>query len=208
MTFARWLLAFVLLTTRVGSRRSRKETAARALPEASRAMGEHRYDEAAAIYREMLKVTPDEPELLANLGMALAMGGHDAEAVPPLERAVALNPKLTNARVVLGSSYLAIGEPSKAIATLQAGRLRATVEHRESPAARRGLRRGRAARGCVDGTSQDHADRAERAGWLVRARTRIQRASRRTRWPRSTTAPTIVRGASCCSRMHSPPMAG
>ena len=41
------------------------------------------------------------------------MGGHDAEAVPQLERAVALNPKLTNARVVLGSSYLAIGEPAQ-----------------------------------------------------------------------------------------------
>ena len=82
-------------------------------------MGEHRYDEAAAIYRELLKVTPDEPELLANFGMALAMGGHDTEAVPQLERAVALNPKLTNARVVLGSSYLAIGEPAKAVAALQ-----------------------------------------------------------------------------------------
>jgi tetratricopeptide (TPR) repeat protein len=118
MVFSRWLLAFVLLTTASAAAFAQGDSRSRAA-QASRAMGEHRYDEAAAIYREMLKVTPDEPELLANFGMALAMGGHDAEAVPPLERAVALNPKLTNARVVLGSSYLAIGEPAKAIPALQ-----------------------------------------------------------------------------------------
>jgi len=47
-------------------------------------MSEHRYDDAAAAYRELLKSRPDEPGLLANLGMALSMGGHEAEAVAPL----------------------------------------------------------------------------------------------------------------------------
>ena len=83
-------------------------------------MSEHRYDDAAAAYRELLKSRPDEPGLLANLGMALSMGGHEAEAVAPLERALQLNPKLTNARMFLGSSYLATGEPQKAITPGQA----------------------------------------------------------------------------------------
>jgi predicted Zn-dependent protease len=87
--------------------------------DAERAMSEHRYDDAAAGYRELLKAHPDEPGLLANLGMALAMAGHAAEAVTPLERALTLNPKLTNARMFLGSSYLAIDEPQKAVAALK-----------------------------------------------------------------------------------------
>jgi predicted Zn-dependent protease len=86
---------------------------------AARAMSEHRYDDAAAGYRQLLKSAPDDPGLLANLGMALAMGGHEADAVPPLERALTLNPKLAKARMFLGSSYLAIGESKKAIATLK-----------------------------------------------------------------------------------------
>ena len=82
-------------------------------------MSEHRYDDAAASYRELLKTHPDEPGLLANLGIALAMDGREAEAVAPLERALALNPKLTNARMFLGSSYLAINKPQKAVAALK-----------------------------------------------------------------------------------------
>jgi len=118
MASLRWLLALVLLTTASAGVLAQGDNRASAA-QAARAMAEHRYDEAAAIYRELLKVTPDEPELHANLGMALAMGGHEAEAVPQLERAIALNPKLTNARVVLGSSYMAMGQPAKAIAALQ-----------------------------------------------------------------------------------------
>ena len=54
---------------------------------ATHAMNEGRFDEAARIYRELLQALPDEAGLLMNLGMALAMGGHEAEAIAPLERA-------------------------------------------------------------------------------------------------------------------------
>jgi len=118
---ARWLrvVAFFALTF-VGpaSGFSQTSTDARAR-DAARAMSEQRYDTAARAYRELLEAHPDEPGLLANLGMALAMAGHPAEAVAPLERAVSLNPKLTNARVFLGSSYLAIDQPKKAVAALK-----------------------------------------------------------------------------------------
>jgi tetratricopeptide (TPR) repeat protein len=87
--------------------------------EASRAMSEGRFEEATSIYRELLKSLPNEPGLLMNLGMALAMGGHESEAVAPLERAISLDPKLIPAYLFLGSSYLSLGEPQKAIAPLE-----------------------------------------------------------------------------------------
>jgi tetratricopeptide (TPR) repeat protein len=86
---------------------------------ASRAMGEGRFDEAAAIYRELLRALPNDAGLLMNLGMALAMGGQEAQAVEPLERAIALKPDLAPAHLFLGSSYVALGESQKAVAPLQ-----------------------------------------------------------------------------------------
>ena len=92
---------------------------------ASRAMGEGRFDAAAGMYRDLLRVAPNDAGLLMNLGMALAMGGREAEAVEPLERAISLDPDLAPAHLFLGSSYLAMGQPQKAVAPLErAGRMR------------------------------------------------------------------------------------
>ena len=86
---------------------------------AAKAMDQGRFDEAAGIYRELLQSMPDEGGLLMNLGMALAMGGHEADAIAPLQRAVALKPALVPAHLFLGSSYLAVGRPADAIAPLK-----------------------------------------------------------------------------------------
>ena len=82
-------------------------------------MKEGRYEDAARIYRDLLRPLPDEPGLLMNLGMALAMGGREAEAIAPLERATALKPTLVPAQLFLGTSYLALGASDKAIRPLQ-----------------------------------------------------------------------------------------
>ena len=87
--------------------------------EASAAMTQGRFDDAARIYGELTKALPNEAGLFMNLGMALAMAGREAEAIAPLERAVALNPKLLPAHLFLGSSYLARGEAAKAAAPLE-----------------------------------------------------------------------------------------
>jgi predicted Zn-dependent protease len=123
MRFVRSLLVPVFLALALtgpasAAAQATKQTSPRA-NEAERAMNEGRFDAAASAYRELLKTHPDEPGLLANLGMALAMGGHADEAVAPLERALSLNPRLTNARVFLGSSYLATDQPKKAVAALK-----------------------------------------------------------------------------------------
>jgi tetratricopeptide (TPR) repeat protein len=87
--------------------------------EASGAMKAGRFDEAARLYRDMLRARPDEPGLLMNLGMALAMSGNEAEALAPLRRAIELDPKLLPAHLFLGSSHLALGQPDQAIAPLE-----------------------------------------------------------------------------------------
>jgi tetratricopeptide (TPR) repeat protein len=86
---------------------------------AAKAMDQGRFDEAAGIYRELLQAMPDEGGLLMNLGMALAMGGHEADAIAPLQRAIALKPELVPAHLFLGSSYLAVGRPADAIVPLK-----------------------------------------------------------------------------------------
>ena len=86
---------------------------------AGQAMSEGRFDAAASLYRDMLRNRPDEPGLLMNLGMALAMGGHEAEAIAPLERAVKLKPDLVPAQLFLGSSYLALGQAGLAVGPLE-----------------------------------------------------------------------------------------
>lgn len=122
----RWFLAVGLCvvvftpTARVFAQATSQSN--RAASEAARAMSEQRYDVAANAYRELLKTHADDPQLLANLGMALALSGREADAVAPLERALKLNPKLTNARMFLGSSYLAIDQPKKAVDTLTEAR--------------------------------------------------------------------------------------
>lgn len=86
---------------------------------ATQAMKEGRFEEAVRIYRELLRPLPDDPGLLMNLGMALAMAGREAEAIAPLERATTLQPAQIPAQLFLGTSYLALGAPDKAIRPLQ-----------------------------------------------------------------------------------------
>lgn len=100
--------------------------------EAAKAMSAGRFDAAARIYRELLQSTPDEPGLLMNLGIALAMDGREADAIQPLQRAIDGDPTLMPAHLFLGSSYLALGQPARAIPPLEratAARPR-DVEHR------------------------------------------------------------------------------
>jgi tetratricopeptide (TPR) repeat protein len=127
--FALTLLLTLLCSASAWAQSSALATRSRA---ASQAMNAGRFDEAARIYRELLQTLPDEAGLLMNLGMALAMGGHEAEALAPLERAISLKADLAPAHLFLGTSYLALGQPSKAIGPLErvVALQPAEVEHR------------------------------------------------------------------------------
>jgi predicted Zn-dependent protease len=110
------LLLALLLSVPAGTQSADLAERSRA---GTRAMQDGRFDEAVRIYRDLLQALPNEAGLLMNLGMALAMGGHEGEALAPLERALTLNPDLVPARMFLGSSYLALGQPEKAVEPLK-----------------------------------------------------------------------------------------
>jgi len=99
--------------------------------QAKQDMAEGRYDAAARGYRELLERLPNEPGLLMNLGMALAMGGHAQDAIAPLTSATKLRPSLLPAWLFLGNAYLDLGQPEKAIPSLQRF-VAAQPEHVES----------------------------------------------------------------------------
>ncbi len=83
------------------------------------ALAERRFSDAATIYGRLVELIPGNPGLLLNQGMALAMAGRDAEAVPPLEKAVSIEPKIYPAWLFLGGSHLRLGHPDKAIEPLE-----------------------------------------------------------------------------------------
>lgn len=103
--------------------------AARALPQSQELieqsqrgkelMAAQKFDEAAAVYRQLVKAVPDNPGLLLNLGMALHLAGHSHEAIAPLAQATRLDADVLPAWLFLGASYLAVGEPARALAPLQ-----------------------------------------------------------------------------------------
>ena len=68
-----------------------------------------RPDRAAAELRTADRVEPDNPVVLANLGIVLSDGGRAAEAVPSLERAVSLDPDFHEARFNLAVTYARAG---------------------------------------------------------------------------------------------------
>jgi predicted Zn-dependent protease len=86
---------------------------------AAQAMSEGRFDEAASIYRDLLAIRADDPGLLTNLGRALVMGNHPAEAIAPLERVVAVRPTDVEPRRMLADVYTATGRRTEAVTVLR-----------------------------------------------------------------------------------------
>jgi len=82
-------------------------------------MAAGKFNEAAGIYRELIRQVPDNPGLLLNLGMALQMAGDDRASLPHLQAAVRVDPKLAPAWLFLGNAYLHLGRTAMAIEALE-----------------------------------------------------------------------------------------
>ena len=82
-------------------------------------MAAGRYADAVPVYRELVKAVPNNPGLLANLGMALHLSGQDRDAVAPLEAALRLDPQSLPASLFLGATHLRLGRAAAALAPLQ-----------------------------------------------------------------------------------------
>jgi hypothetical protein len=66
-------------------------------------------------YRRAQQLTPEDPELLNNLALALQDDGRPSEAVPLLQLAVGLAPTLVAAHINLGNALRSSGERARAI---------------------------------------------------------------------------------------------
>ena len=115
-----WLLACCCVAdaATASAPQAAEALAARAAQGAA-ALGASRFDEAAAIYGELVEQRPRDPGLLLNLGMARYMAGQHAEAIAPLQKALALNPALAPASLFLGGALLNTGRVQDALAPLR-----------------------------------------------------------------------------------------
>jgi tetratricopeptide (TPR) repeat protein len=83
------------------------------------ALNAGRIGEAAEAFREGVAADPKNPRLHFGAGVAAALQQRDADARDAFERALALDPKLTVARVLLGQVYHRMGDVATAIRTYE-----------------------------------------------------------------------------------------
>jgi thioredoxin-like negative regulator of GroEL len=73
-----------------------------------------RFDLAVETLRQAEGVEPDNPVVVANLGVALSDGGRPAEAIKPLQRALTLDPDFHQARFNLAIAFARAGQRAAA----------------------------------------------------------------------------------------------
>ena len=78
-----------------------------------------RFDSAAGTLRDAERIEPGNPVVAANLGMVLSDGGHPADALVPLQRALTLDPDLHQARFSLAIAYARAGRRAEAASTAE-----------------------------------------------------------------------------------------
>lgn len=83
------------------------------------AMSAGKYKEAISIYQELIKALPGDAGLRMNLGIAHYMAGQYRDSIRHLEAAVKANPELAQAFLFLGASEHRLGNPVRAIPSLQ-----------------------------------------------------------------------------------------
>ena len=121
-------LGFVLLNSnRCGEAATRFRSAIAAhLPSADAHLGLaaceralRKFDAAAATLRDAERVEPDNPIVVANLGLVLSDGGRPADAIGPLQRALTLDPDLHQARFALALAFARAGRRGDALEAAQ-----------------------------------------------------------------------------------------
>ena len=83
------------------------------------ALAAGRAQEAATAFRDALAADPKNARLHLGAGMAATLERRDADARDELERALALDPKLTRARALLGQILYRMGDLTSAIRTYE-----------------------------------------------------------------------------------------
>ena len=73
--------------------------------------GQRRYEDALALYRTLLEINPDNALTHSNVGAALFHLDRPREALPSIERALALDPNLEIARIGLAEVRKLLNQP-------------------------------------------------------------------------------------------------
>jgi superkiller protein 3 len=86
---------------------------------ARQALQDKRYQEAAALYRELLQALPDNVGLRLNLAIALDKAGQPSAAIPEIQRVTRATPASEPAWLLLGLAYQQLNQPANAIPPLR-----------------------------------------------------------------------------------------
>lgn len=78
-----------------------------------------RFPEALALYEDLFRQVKPSLGLYMNLGIAAHMSGQDPKAIPAFEAALKIKPDIPQAWLFLGTSYLRVGAPQKALPLLK-----------------------------------------------------------------------------------------
>ncbi len=82
-------------------------------------MAEGRYEEAMAVYQQLVKTLPDNAGLLLNLALAEEMAGHPQKAIPHFQTILKSQPDSIPALSSLAMARLQLNQPGEAIAPLK-----------------------------------------------------------------------------------------
>ncbi len=115
----RWAMVSAILLTLLAVNAGAQIDPSELANSARQAMAERRFGEAAEIYSQLASKFPNEPTLLANLGMALHFSGQDTEAIQPLRKAALALPSSFPAHFALGASLSRLGRNKEAVAPLR-----------------------------------------------------------------------------------------
>jgi tetratricopeptide (TPR) repeat protein len=89
--------------------------------EGQKALAERRWADAARAYEKLRELSPETPEVHAQLGMIYFQQNEFARAVPPLRQALKLKPGLPNVDVLLAMCLSELGQYKEAVPGLQKG---------------------------------------------------------------------------------------
>src|SRR5439155_21920692 len=96
-----------------------EETIKRYSHQAEQALARKDLDAAGSALEKLARLTPNVPEVYANLGTVYYTRGRYAQAAEALERALKLNPEIPNVPLILAICYAELGRAKEAVPILE-----------------------------------------------------------------------------------------
>ena len=90
-----------------------------AVQQAEQALAAKDWNAAGSALERLARLTPNVPEVYANLGTVYYTRGRYAQAAEALERALKLNPEIPNVPLILAICYAQLGREKEAIQVLE-----------------------------------------------------------------------------------------